>query len=88
MEIVGFRGSKSKIRHSGTILDDTHMLGRSSGKSKEDRKMARACSAMWHGRATMARGYHAMWHGVTTLCRTVVPRPVQVRAFLAARVLL
>jgi len=63
MEIVGFGGSKSKIRHSETILDDTHMLGRRSRTPMEDRKMARACRAMWHGLATMARGERAMWHG-------------------------
>jgi len=69
---VGFRGPKSKNRHSGTVLDDTDVSGRRSETSKDGRKMARACRAMWHGRATMARGDRATWHGHAAL-------PVRVR---------
>jgi len=56
VEIVGFRGPKSKNRHGGTVLDDPDVSGRRSGASKEDRKTALVFRAMWHGRAVLSSG--------------------------------
>ena len=58
------------------MVDDTDVSGRRSGTSKEGRKMAPACRAMWHGHATMAQGDRG----------TVVPFPVRARVFLPVRV--
>ena len=50
------------------MLDDTDVSWRRNGASKEDKKRALACRAMWHSRATMVRCDRAMWHGRAMLC--------------------
>jgi len=62
-----FLGPKSKNRYGGTMVDDTDVSGRRSGTSKEDRKMARVCRAMWH-RATVPRPVRAQAFLVPRVC--------------------
>jgi len=45
---------------------NTDVSVRRSEKSRERRKTAQGCCAMWHGSSTMARCDRAMWHGCAT----------------------
>jgi len=79
VEIVGFRGLKSKKRHGGPVL---HKYGRVRTKEREDergQKLTRGHHATWHGRATCVFG----------AVRSVAARVcLDVQILLAARVCL